>query len=132
MAEVGKINRDAIKSGVEGFYSAVQTAEVITAVPQIAPVADTVLREAGYTPPQPAGVAPGLQQPAGGGAGVLAVEPVKNRHTGVAFTPGAAGAIPPPVAGNTHPNLPAPTAQPASPGVGAAQGIETPRADGVR
>jgi hypothetical protein len=57
----------------------------------------------------------------------LALEAVKNRHTGVDFMPGGGN----PQA-STNPTSPAPMPTPASPGVGAGQGIETQRNDGVK
>lgn len=118
-AETRRIQAQTVKEGVEGVYSAVQTAEVITAIPAVSPVADKVLQGAGYIPPEPMGVDPNLPQPPGSGS--VTMLPINNRHTGAQFQPGAAG--------NTHPNLPAPVPTPASPAVGAAQGIETLRAD---
>jgi hypothetical protein len=98
------------------IFAALQTAEVITAVPQTAPIADEIMKAAGYQPPVPAGVDPNFPQPAG--AGTLTVNPVKNRLGGTEFTPGAAG--------DTSPQTPA---TPATPGVGANQGINTMRPD---
>lgn len=115
-AEIGKIKADTVKSGVDSAFSAIQTGEVIAAVPQVAPVADEVMRVAGYQP-QP-GVDPNLPQPPGQGA--LNVMPITNKRSGIGFTPGAAATG---AAQNTSPNFP-----PRAPGP--AQGIETMRAEG--
>lgn len=122
-AETDRIRAQTVKEGVEGAFSAIQTAEVIAAVPAVAPIADKVLQAAGYTPPVPAGVDPNLPQPAGPGGSVTML-PVQNRRTGAEFQPGAAT-----TPTNTNPLTPAKTATPASPAVGAAHGIETMRQD---
>lgn len=120
------IRSQKIKNLVESIFSAIQGAEVLAAVPQVAPPADAVLRQAGFVGPGGEPDLPGAPTAAPG----LAVQPVMNRRTGVGFTPGAPGA---PAAGlvadNTHPNLPAPPAKPASPDAGAQRGIETTRPD---
>lgn len=120
MAEVGKINNEAVKVGVEAGYSAVQTAEVVAAVPRVAPVADKILEMAGYQRPSPPGVDPDLPTAAPGAD--IGIEPLKNKRTGMVVDPSAA---------NTDPMGPANVPQPASPAVGAARGIETQRADGA-
>jgi hypothetical protein len=125
-AMVKKALAEATKTGVDTLFAATQAAEVISAVPQVAPVADQLMVAAGYQPPNPAGVDPNLPQPAGEGA--IGVEDVKNRRTGMTFTPGAPGG---PAPGDTSPTTPAAPPQPARPGVGAAHGIETMRADSV-
>lgn len=122
-AEVRKITADTVKSGVEASFSAIQTGEVIAAVPGVAPVADKIMEAAGYTAPAQS-TDPGLPQPAGVPMPGLTTEAVKNHRTGVDFTPSG-----PVVAQNTHPNLPPQPAQPATPGVGAERGIETMRPD---
>lgn len=107
-----------IKLMVEAQFSAMQSAEVLTAVPGVAPVADALM------------VAAGAKDPnfiAGdNSAGAIGIGPVKQKRTGMEFTPGGA------VQGDTSPNTPAAPAAPASPGVGAAQGIETTEADSVQ
>lgn len=120
-AETGRIKAQTVKEGVESEFSAIQTAEVITAVPAVAPVADRIMQSAGYLPPNPPGVDPNLPQPPG--AGTVTLLPVNNRRTGAQIQPG------PGIPQNTHPNLPANPQPPASPAIGAAKGIETARAD---
>lgn len=139
LAEARRIDAETVLKGVESSFSAIQTAEVIAAVPQVAPIADKVLQAAGYVTPVPPGVDPNLPNP--GGEGQLATEAVKNKRTGVDFTPGAApvtNAAPsaptapqsapqtPGIAPNTHPNFPA---NPTSPVVGLGKGSETMRPD---
>jgi hypothetical protein len=115
-------NAEAVKKGSEAQFSAMQTAEVIAAVPAVAPIADELMKAAGYVVPTPTGVDPNFPQPATPDA-ALGIEAVKNRRTGMAFMPGA-------------PGLPAPstTLQPAAPAdsnTGQRQGIETVRPDSI-
>jgi hypothetical protein len=123
-------NAQAVKTGVDASFSAMQAAEVVAAIPQAAPVADALMQGAGYRLPNPPGVDPniptaGTPNTAGaavapkGGAGT--VEP--NEVTGGAQ-------------GDTSPNTPAHAGgaggepvKPASPGAGAGKGIETERSD---
>lgn len=124
----------ALEKAVRSFFAAAQTAQVIAAVPVLAPVADATLDGAavmsgneptiGQVGPLPGGPAPGLTQ-----------KSVKDPRTGIEFNPGAAGAA----AGDTSPQTPAnpetgaQPAQPAlptlpapgSPGTGANAGINT-------
>ena len=116
-SEVRGLDAKTIEAIGKAIYAAMQTGEIIAAVPQVVPIADEVMRISGYVPPSPAGVDPNFPQP--GGVGALAVEAVKNKHTGIAFTPGAAG--------DTSPQTPA---LPPSPAAGVTQGINTMRADG--
>lgn len=106
-AEIKKITSDAVKSGVEAAYAAMQAAEVVAAIPGVAPVADKIMQAAGYQPANPPGVDPNFPQAE---MGSIASHGMDLQ------------------AGNTNPMLPAP---PASPNIGAMQGIETQRADGV-
>lgn len=115
-ARTKDIEKAAIKKGVESTFSAMQAAEVIAAVPQTAPIADEVLKTAGWTPAS--GTDPNL--PVGEGEGALSIDAVKNKRTGMGFMPG--------VPGDTSPLTPA---APATPGVGVRQGIETKQADSV-
>lgn len=112
---------DAVKKGSEAQFSAMQTAEVIAAVPAVAPIADELMRAAGYTEPNPAGIDPGFPQPGGPAAG-LAVQNVTNKRTGVGFMPGA-----PSTSSTLNPLPPLP----ATPGTGQRRGIETLRPDSI-
>ena len=144
LAEADKIGIDKVKHGIEAIFGSMQAAEVVAAVPAVTPIADQLMRAAGYQVPTPPGVdpgfAPGDQGPGApaviGDASGLTVEPVTNKRTGVGFTPGAPGAAPdaqpggPPGSAaqpaNTNPLTPA---KPASPFVGPNAGIETMRED---
>lgn len=136
-AETSKINKDSVKAGVEATFSAIQTAEVIAAVPLVGPIADDVMRMAGYQNPNPTGVDPNLPVPGAPAPGIT-FDPLKNKRSGtVVQPPGTPNAGPgansggaEPTAGtSTSPMTPQPTAKPASPLAGAARGIETQRAD---
>ena len=131
-AQATKERAGTVKTNVEAAYSSVQTAEVIAAVPQVAPVADEVMRMAGYTPPVPAGVDPNFPQPTGP-IDALGISEVANKRTGISFMPGGgvpqAGQAGGPAPGDTTPTTPMKPAAPKSPGAGAAKGIETMEAD---
>jgi hypothetical protein len=133
LAEARRIDAQTVKDGVESAFSAIQTAEVITAVPQVAPVADKVLQAAGYVYPVPPGVDPNLPYP--GGNGSITMNPIGNKRTGVEIQPASAAAsvapppgsvAPPDIPQNTSPGFPA---HPATAGTGAMKGIETMRPD---
>jgi hypothetical protein len=114
-------NAEAVKKGSEAQFSAMQTAEVIAAVPSVAPIADVLMKAAGYVVPNPVGVDPNFPQPAMPDP-ALGIEEVKNRRTGVGFMPGA--------------DVPAPSttlrpATPADSNTGQRQGIETVRPDSI-
>jgi hypothetical protein len=140
--QLKKVLADAFNVNVEGLFGATQAAEVIAAVPAVAPVADTLAKAAGYEIPAPPGVDPNLATPAApaaaapagdagasaapatdaaGAASGLAINPVKNNRTGVQFTPSGGRvepALPPGMPHNTHPTFPAHA------DVGAHKGIE--------
>lgn len=118
-------NAEAVKKGSEAQFSAMQTAEVIAAVPSVAPIADELMKAAGYVLPTPVGIDPNFPQPAMADP-ALGIEEVKNKRTGIGFMPGVAGA----------PALPAPstTLRPAAPldsNTGQRQGIQTTRPDSI-
>jgi hypothetical protein len=91
----------AVKKGTETAYAAMQAGQVIATMPAVAPIADEVMKGAGYQDPNPAGTDPNF--------------PV----------PPAAMAPQVDFPGNTSPMLPA------TAGTGEMAGIETKRADGV-
>lgn len=116
-----KDKAQAVKTGVEAAFSAMQAGEVIAAVPQVAPIADEVMKAAGYTVPNPVGVDPNFPIPPAPAPG-LSLDEVWNRKTGVSFMPGV----------NTMPVQAGPAAfDPPTPGIGVRQGIQTPAADSV-
>jgi len=101
-----------------------------------------VLEEAGLQPAEPPGIDPNLPQPGAPAQGVQ-MQPLWNRKTGTVVNPGGAptgGGGPPGGgtpgsnggSGNTHPMTPPPPPKPPSPTLGAQQGIQTQRPDGVR
>lgn len=119
-AEVANLQAAKVSTGVTAAYAAMQAAEVIAAVPQVAPIADKVMQSAGYTAPSPPGIDPNYPDSsvAAGGAGpglmpaaaeATATGPIQieDGHT------------------NTSPMFP-PRAS------GPRQGIETQRADGMQ
>ncbi len=95
-AQARKTDADAVQAGVTGMFSATQAANQIVAVPGVAPLADALLRSAGFVDRDSAPIVP--EAPAGIDAMPL---------------PGAQP--------NTSPNFPP---VPASPAEGAGEGIE--------
>lgn len=57
-AEIEKIRREAVLIGVQAAYSAMQGGAQIATMPQIAPIADAVMKSAGYQAPNPGGEDP--------------------------------------------------------------------------
>lgn len=98
-AQAMKASREAVNKAVESQYSAIQTAGVITQTPQTSPLADSLLRSAGYEDQDAAPIVPEAEAMA--------------QEVPVA----------PEVPTNTNPLTPA------NPGVGMQQGIETPGFD---
>ena len=110
-AEINAIVAQAVQTGVQSAFSAMQAANQIVMMPQVAPIADIIMQGAGYQRPNPMGQDPNFPTPA-----------VPTYPGGQAAAPSA---IPPEMTTdqNTHPNFPA-LAQ--EPGTGMA-GIETAR-----
>ena len=107
------IRAQAVEVGVKAAFAAIQTAGAIVQTPQISPVADEVMRLAGYQTPNPVGVDPNYPMP---GQSMPVVDPALAGD----FIDGV-----PPVQQNTSPALPPVPQQPGSP----MQGIETQRQD---
>lgn len=126
-AEITKLAKEGVKVGVETAFSAMQAGQVIAATPQVAGVADEVMKSAGYQKPNPAGVDPDFPGGPVDASGIT-VNPIKNRRDGIQFTPptGAPSAPGVTVPPNTDPLAPA---KPKTPGVGEERGIETNRPD---
>ncbi len=95
-AQAMKAAREAVNKAVESQYSAIQTAGVIEQTPQTSPLADSLLRSAGYEDQDAAPIVPEYQQ-------------------GAEYAP-----VAPDVPTNTNPLTPA------NPAVGMNAGIETP------
>lgn len=107
-AEIKKIAADAVAIGIKSAFGAVQAGQLIAQMPQIAPVADVVLQNAGYQAPNPPGQDPNFPQP------------------NIAVPPGPVNP------GDTSPQTPTdPTSMPSSPMAGENQGINTMRQDSV-
>ncbi len=100
-AEIAKIVAETVATGVASAFSAMQGGAQIAQMPQIAPIADSIMMSAGYQAPTPAGVDPNFPIP----QGVPHVQP---------------GAMPG-VQNNTSPQFPPVPQQAESP----MQGIET-------
>lgn len=109
-AEVRRIEAQRVAEGVKAAYSAMQAGQVIASVPSVAPIADEVMRTAGWEPQ--AGADPNFPRPAAPDPALIQGD-VTDRRTGVSFAPG-----------NTSPMLP-------SPAEGMGEGIETLRPDGI-
>lgn len=65
LAEIDKLVSETVKNGVQSAFSAMQAGQVIATIPQIAPVADSVMMSAGYRKPIPVGQDPNFPQPLG-------------------------------------------------------------------
>jgi hypothetical protein len=62
-AEIRKLMAEAVQIGVQSAYSAMQGGAQIAALPQIAPIADSIMQSAGYQAPTPGGMDPNYPQP---------------------------------------------------------------------
>ncbi|MCK0507916.1 portal protein [Aromatoleum anaerobium] len=103
-AEIEKIKATSVETGTKSFFSAMQAGQVVASMPQVAPVADEILKGAGYQP-IPGGVDPNIVAPPA---------PMLPEETMLTGAPG-----------DTSPNTPM------SPESGALDGIETMEADSV-
>ena len=103
-AQAQKARNEAVTKSVEGQYSAIQTAQTIATIPQTAPLADQLLRSAGFQDQDTAPIIPEAE--------AMALEGLPD-----------AG-----IPTNTAPRFPA---NPDSPAVGMQQGIETSENDGA-
>ncbi len=97
-AELGKLVSEQVLNGIQAAFAAMQAGQVVASMPQVAPVADVIMQNAGWQPPSPAGADPNFDQ-----------------------IPVAAPVAPPQIPQNTSPTFPAR----ADTGMG---GIETARA----
>ena len=102
-AEIKKIVAETVESGLRAAFAAMQGAQVVASMPQVAPIADVLIKNAGWQPPNPAGADPNIPAPTG-----MPTQPLDM------------------AAGDTSPQTPA---TPASPMEGQNQGINTMRAD---
>lgn len=125
-AQAEKAKGDKAEGNVRTIFGAMQAAEVAATTPAVAPVADQVLKAAGYQEPVPAGIDPGFA-PGEQGPDMLAVQSMAQQ-----VPPQSAGLdreLPQGVNPSTNPMTPSGPAAPASPMTGANGGIETMRAD---
>ncbi len=111
-----------VQKGVAAAFASMQGAELIAAIPGLAPIADLIMKSAGYQAPVPAGVDPNYPQPALA-APEVGLEEVKDPRTGTVVMPG--------MAGDTTPTTPQAPMQPGTGAQGAQQGVETMAADSV-
>lgn len=104
-AQVEKLVREAVQVGVQSAFSAMQAGAQVAMNPAIAPIADEVMKGAGYRRPSPGGEDPNFPVPAG------PMQPAPQDGAGIAD-----------VQANTSPAFP-PVPQQAGQGM---DGIETP------
>jgi len=62
-AKTDDLRAGSVKKGVESSYAAMQAGQVIATMPAVAPIADEVMKGAGYQDPNPAGVDPNFPTP---------------------------------------------------------------------
>jgi hypothetical protein len=112
-SQVKKTLAETFNVNVEGLFGSMQAAEVVAAVPAVAPVADTIAAAAGYEPPIPAGTSPAIQPagsppiPAGGPVGGAS----------------PAGGVSPPMGGGAPPSAAGPPMGPVGQSQGPAPGV---------
>jgi hypothetical protein len=104
-AKIAQMAAETVLTRVTSFYEATQAGGVVASAPGVAEVGDVILQGAGYTPPTPAGVNPGIEN-----------IPMPQQTAQPNELPV--------IRQNTHPGFPP---HPASPEIGAQSGIETPR-----
>jgi hypothetical protein len=133
-AEIRFLEARKVGQGVDSAYSAMQGAEVIAAIPAVAPVADEIMRGAGYINPTPPGIDPNFPiLPEAEAA--IAHGKVGLPGTGLSFqAPGgpeeeAVGAQGGAMGHSPNPMNPMPPPGPESPGAGRLAGIQTQRPD---
>lgn len=114
-ARIKQLMAQAVQTGVQAAFSAMQAGAQVAMNPAIAPVADEVMKGAGYQRPNPGGDDPNF--PTAGGVAVAPGPIPTGGAGGAAVEPGVAA-----VRQNTSPEFP-PVPQEAGQGM---QGIETP------
>jgi hypothetical protein len=127
-SEIAKLVSESVESGLRAAFAAMQGAQIVAQMPQVAPVADVLLANAGWRAPNPLGQDPNIPQPA-----MQHAEMPGEMETGEAPDgDGMTGMHPGNMAqGDTSPLTPANPVAPASPMVGQNRGIETMRSDSM-
>ena len=131
MAEVDKVKADTVAKNVEAQFGAIQTAQTIAAIPQTAPLADTMLRSGGYKDHDAAPIIPSAAPVAGampameGRPAELEPQQIEALQRKAPLTAGQALGQ----RKNTSPQFPARTD---SPDAGMLDGIETPEQDSIK
>lgn len=125
-AQVQKTISESVNKAIEAQFGAIQTAQTITAIPQTAPLADTLLKSGGYKDHDAAPIVPSAA-PVGGVMPAQSGQPAELTPEQVDAiqrqTPAGAREL----LGrrrNTSPQFPANPSHPASPDVGVNAGIE--------
>ena len=116
-ARIKSLMAQAVQTGVQAAFSAMQGGAQIAQMPMIAPIADEIMKGAGYQRPDPGGVDPNFPTPE-----VAAAVQMKDPYIQGEGRPDEFGQ-PPEVRENTSPAFP-PVPQQAGQGM---DGIETPR-----
>jgi hypothetical protein len=62
-AEIAKLVAEAVQTGIKSAFGAIQSGQLIAQMPQIAPIGDILLKNAGWQPPTPEGVDPDMPMP---------------------------------------------------------------------
>jgi hypothetical protein len=104
-AQIKKLMADAVQTGVQAAFSAMQGGAQVAQMPMIAPIADAIMQSAGYQAPSPGGDDPNYPTPAAASPAIDLARPL----------------MPPGAQENTSPAFP-PIPQQASSGM---DGIET-------
>jgi hypothetical protein len=112
-AEIQAIMAQAVQTGVQAAFAAMQAGQVVATMPMVAPVADAIMQGAGYRRPTPAGQDPNFPTAPQTAAVNMPAPYVQGEGQGAV----------PPVRENTSPEFP-PVPQQADTGM---NGIETPR-----
>lgn len=61
-AELGKLVSEQVLNGIQAAFAAMQAGQVVASMPTVAPVADVIMKNAGWQQPNPAGADPGYDQ----------------------------------------------------------------------
>lgn len=117
-AKIKKLLQEAVQTGVQAAFSAMQAGAQVAQMPMIAPVADAIMQSAGYQKPNPGGDDPNFPT-----AQTQAAVQMKDPYLQGQGRPGEDGL--PEVRENTSPAF---SPVPQQPGTGM-QGIETPEVE---